>query len=79
MNRLMTTGMNWEAMKKELQVASTHVKEGKGIICKMLGICLEVTQKDRKERSKRERDLKEEMESRKTSELLLLKTIEQLQ
>ncbi|KAK4810621.1 hypothetical protein QYF61_007358 [Mycteria americana] len=72
---------NWEAIEEHLKVTRGHTKDGKGkgIICKMLGACLEAAHQERDNRNKKEQDLEKEIEGRKATELLLSLKIEQLQ
>uniref|UniRef100_A0A8C3KK66 Uncharacterized protein n=1 Tax=Calidris pygmaea TaxID=425635 RepID=A0A8C3KK66_9CHAR len=57
---------NWKAVEEHLKEVRGHTKDGKdkGVICKMLGTCLEAAYRDRE-------DLKREIESRRANELLL--------
>lgn len=66
-------------MEGHLRVARDHIKEGNGIICKMLGSHLTAACQFMKNDTKREQDLKEEIEGRKAAELSLSLKIGQLQ
>jgi len=72
---------DWEGVEEQLNVGRGHTKDrkGKGIICKMLGTCLEAAYQDRKNKNKRKQDIKEEIEGRKAAELISSLKIQQLQ
>uniref|UniRef100_A0A8C3K6U7 Uncharacterized protein n=1 Tax=Calidris pygmaea TaxID=425635 RepID=A0A8C3K6U7_9CHAR len=57
---------NWKAVEEHVKEVRGHTKDGKdkGVICKMLGTCLEAAFRDREDR-------KREIESRRANELLL--------
>lgn len=55
------------------------MKDGKGIICKTLGTCLEAAYQDSKNNNKRVLYLQEELELLKATELILSLKMEQLQ
>lgn len=72
---------HWSVTAKQLKLArgNTENGRGKGIICKMLGNCLETTCEDRKNPNTERQDLREGMGGRGAAELLLYMQMEQLQ
>lgn len=72
---------DWSVTAKQIKLARGNIENdrGKGIICKMLGSCLEGTCEDRKKHNVERQDLREGIEGREAAELVLSMQIKQLQ
>ena len=72
---------NWEEVEKQLTIARGATKFGKnkGMICKMLGVCLEAACHEREKVNRKIQNLQDEITGHKSTNLLLSIKIEQLQ
>lgn len=70
---------DWKAVEQHLKMARDHIKEGNGILCRMLSSHLTAACQFLENDNKREQDLKEEIEGRKAAELSLSLKTGQLQ